>query len=163
MNCKTNVLHLEVLDQLTPRLVPVLSLACPGFTLDPGTSNNPGRLGVVIQCYGTNLRSGALNQSCFWILGKRLHLGECVRDLPPVHIVLFPIYFQHLNTTIRIYDLCHKNAPLSASSKEKYNLNSWRPSSPLCLLLDWWQEPLSPTSASHPPHTPSGASQTCRF
>ena len=31
---------------------------------------------------------------------------------------------------------------------------------PLCLLLDLSQEPLSPTLASHPPHTPSGAFQT---
>ena len=46
-NCNITTDHLEVLDQLAPRLVPVLPLASPGFTLDPGASNNPGRLEIV--------------------------------------------------------------------------------------------------------------------
>ena len=43
-NCNITTDHLEVLDQLAPRLVPVLPLASPGFTLDPSASNNPSGL-----------------------------------------------------------------------------------------------------------------------
>ena len=46
-NCNIVTDHLEVLDQLAPRLIPVFPLASPGFTLDPGASNNPGRLEIV--------------------------------------------------------------------------------------------------------------------
>ena len=81
-------LYLEVLDQLAPCLIPGLPFACPGFPLDPGPGNNTGGLG-----------NNGVQQFSFRLIGKNcLHLGERVGHLPPVNIVLFPVYFEHLIT-----------------------------------------------------------------
>ena len=56
----------QILYQLRPRLLPAVSLPSPGLALYPAPGHNPG------------------------------DLGEGVGHLPPVDVVLLPVYLQHL-------------------------------------------------------------------